>query len=438
MVRTTTAIAGSLITVLLIFTISTFPGECLHDIFQSVPIISNVNQLLFAGDPDQVTGRPRSVFSNRLVLTDQSFVDPDNLDKVQVSHSFRGRDLSYAVLSRSDLRKADFTGAKLNQARLESARLENARFGCALSGNVVCTHLEGATLILAELRDANLGRAQLQGADLEGAKLEGADLDHAQLQGANLNQAELQGANLFGAGLEAADLTDANLQGALLNDAELQGVEFSGAALQGADLYDARLQGAVLEGAQLQGANLSKTKVWRARGHPLLVLTDVGQLDAVTMPWGSSRLGPTSFTAWQDTILTVIPRDQLNHWVIRNQERYESLKDAIKKYLSVLDPGIQASENPTVFPSKVTSVESVGDDRQKLLASFLADLACATSSAPYVGRGLLFYGRVAESNHASIVAARLKKGKVDAAACPGVMNFTIKDWEQLDYLSGRR
>jgi uncharacterized protein YjbI with pentapeptide repeats len=63
------------------------------------------------GEIDEVNGRPLSIFSNRLVLTDQSLVDPEKLDKVGVSRSLRGRDLSGAVLNRADLRKADFTGA---------------------------------------------------------------------------------------------------------------------------------------------------------------------------------------------------------------------------------------------------------------------------------------------------------------------------------------
>ena len=66
-----------------------------------------MQQLLFKGEVDDATGRPRSVFSNRLVVTAQSFVDSDKLDKVDVSRSFRGRDLRQAVLAHADLRKAE-------------------------------------------------------------------------------------------------------------------------------------------------------------------------------------------------------------------------------------------------------------------------------------------------------------------------------------------
>ncbi len=85
--------------------------------------------MLFAGEVDEVSGKPRSLFSNRLVLTDQSFVDSEKLEKVEVSRSFRGRDLRGAVLNRADLRKADFTGAILDSAKLDVAKLQKARLG---------------------------------------------------------------------------------------------------------------------------------------------------------------------------------------------------------------------------------------------------------------------------------------------------------------------
>jgi uncharacterized protein YjbI with pentapeptide repeats len=114
-----------------------------------LPEPSSLQELLFEGDVDRVSGRPRSVFSNRLVLTNQSFVvDPEKLDKITVSHFFNGRDLRLAVLNLADLRKADFTGA--------------------------------------QLQDASLDRAQLQGARLDQAQLQGARLNGAQLQAARL------------------------------------------------------------------------------------------------------------------------------------------------------------------------------------------------------------------------------------------------------------
>jgi Pentapeptide repeats (8 copies) len=134
--------AGTLCVVVFSIYLATFPGEWIKT---HLPEPSSLQALLFEGDVDPISGRPRSLFSNRLVLTDQSFVaDPEKLDKFTISHSFRGRDLRLAVLYSADLRKADFTGA--------------------------------------QLKGALLGWAQLQGARLQGAELQGAGLVQAQLQ----------------------------------------------------------------------------------------------------------------------------------------------------------------------------------------------------------------------------------------------------------------
>jgi hypothetical protein len=186
--------AATLCVVIFSTYLATFPGEWIKT---HLPEPSLLQALLFEGDVDTVGGRPQSVFSNRLVLTDQSFVvDPEKLDKITVSHSFRARDLRSAVLNHADLRKADFTGAQLQDASLDGAKLQGA----------------------------SLDRAQLQGASLISAQLQDATLrEEAQLQGARLDQAQLQGASLFLAQLQGARLDGAQLQGAWLNGTQLQG-----------------------------------------------------------------------------------------------------------------------------------------------------------------------------------------------------------------------
>src|SRR5262249_22690068 len=141
----------------LIFSVylATFPGEWLKTLLPELRLIPTTDNwislqaFLFEGDVDLESGRPLSVFSNRLVLNNQSIVDPEKLDKITVSRSFRTRDLRLAVFQWVDLRKADFTAA------------------------------------------------QLEGATLDGVQLQGASLDGAQLQGARLEDAELQGASLW-------------------------------------------------------------------------------------------------------------------------------------------------------------------------------------------------------------------------------------------------
>src|SRR5262249_13961311 len=168
--------AGTLGVVIFSTYLATFPGEWMK---AHLPQPSWLQALLFEGDVDDVSGRPRSVFANRLVLTDQSFVvDPEKLDKITVSHAFRGRDLRLAVLYGAELRKGDFTGAQLQGARLDRAGLQ----GAALAG----AQLQGARLVRTQLQGARLVWAQLQGARLTGAQLQDASLAGAQLQGALL------------------------------------------------------------------------------------------------------------------------------------------------------------------------------------------------------------------------------------------------------------
>jgi len=175
---------GTLCVVIFSTYLATFPGESIK---AHLPELSLLQALLFEGGVDAVHGRLLSVFSNRLVLPDQSFVvDSEKLDKITVSRSFRGRDLRLAVLDRADLRKADFSGAQLQGAGLFEAQLQGA--------SLVEAQLQGAELYKAQLQGASLVEAQLQGASLNGAELQGARLYEAQLQGASLNGAELQGA----------------------------------------------------------------------------------------------------------------------------------------------------------------------------------------------------------------------------------------------------
>src|SRR5262249_25612211 len=142
--------AGTLCVVIFSAYLATFPGEWIK---AHLPEFSSFQALLFEGDVDKVSGRPQSIFSNRLVLTNL-IVDPEKF-------SFRGRDLSQAVLRNTDLRKTDFT----------RARLQRADFGLA--------QLQGAVLVGAELQGANLASASLQGASLDDAQLQGASLSWA-------------------------------------------------------------------------------------------------------------------------------------------------------------------------------------------------------------------------------------------------------------------
>jgi uncharacterized protein YjbI with pentapeptide repeats len=395
----------------LIFSIylATFPGEWLNTHLPELRYIpttwrphreddwTSLRALLLEGEFDPVSERPRSVFSNRLVLTRQSFiVDPEKLDKITVNHSFRGRDLRLAVLALTDLRKADFTGAQLQGANLSGAQLQDAKLDAA--------QLQGASLYFAKLQGAFITLAQLQGARLTDADLQGAFLNKAQLQGARLNRAQLQGATLIGAQLQGATLVEAQLQGA--------------------QLQEAKLQGAWLDRAQLQGAELVKVGVWRAFGTPNLYLADLRNIDH-RKPWKDNE----SFGKWRDAIANGFPAG--------------SVGDQVIDHLAVLDPaGKKEPENllDQSYWDRAHSSQPQGEEVRTERAKFLADLACMGDSAPYVARGLLrnltlqVGPEFLDAGGLKLFTDRLLKGKSDPTTCPGVRGLTDTDWADLSKL----
>jgi uncharacterized protein YjbI with pentapeptide repeats len=438
---------ASIVVVIFSICLATFPGEFTNDRLPGGRFWHFLREPLFAGVVDEVSGRPESLFSNRLVLTDQRLIDPDKLDKVEVTHSLRGRDLTAAVLNRTDLRKVDFTGAVMDNVRLLGAKLQQARFGCAVRGRekLIANNddtqesrdIEESEVGCTSLLEAVLEFAQLQGAFFFRAKLHGAKFDYAWLQGANLAFARLQGASLFHAALQGAQLYGAQMQGAWLDTAELQGASLEEANMRGASLNEARLQGASLRLAQLQGASLRHAMVWRARVGSAGDLIDIAGADPNTMPWKAGKTPTpfmrlitaadktqTTFAAWRDALLENIPQG--------------AERDEAKVRLSVLDPQV-AEEPENVFKVEVwieaLSPSLQDEKREKKLAAFFADLACSKDAAPYVARGLIQHGRLRSiGSQIGVVAARLRNGNFNPSACPGVEGLTEEDWAKLNEL----
>ncbi len=193
-----------------------------------------IADVLLQSSVDMVEGRPRTWFSNTLVVPEKKLVDDQRVDFDFPSLSLRGRNLSGAILVGSDLRNADFTGANLNDARFDRALLSRAKFRCATSYDSrpkqqrwpkdECTWLQRATFMDAKLQAADFDRARMHGAILFGANLMGAQFTGTQLQGAMLNNAQLQAASIIGARLNKAYLNGASLVGARISQSDLQGV----------------------------------------------------------------------------------------------------------------------------------------------------------------------------------------------------------------------
>jgi Pentapeptide repeats (8 copies) len=138
---------ASLMPVLLVAVIATFPGEWLDDNFwkkidadprqvkqkkdeKETPWRwASPHQLLVAGEVDFAARKPKSLWSNILVLPgfdaiDHAKFDSDaKIEAVSETISLRARHLEGAVLIGAKLRRADFTGALLQGAKLDSADL---------------------------------------------------------------------------------------------------------------------------------------------------------------------------------------------------------------------------------------------------------------------------------------------------------------------------
>lgn len=127
----------------------------------------------------------------------------------------KGLDLSRKeFIEEIDLRginKGHLLGIILNEAVLERA------------------HLEGLSLIYAQLKGAFLDEEHLDGANLAHANLENANLPSAHLRDTRLFAAHLEGAELYGADLQNASLIDTFLYKTGLSSAKLQGCNFHGA-----------------------------------------------------------------------------------------------------------------------------------------------------------------------------------------------------------------
>jgi hypothetical protein len=143
---------------------------------------SSPHKLLFAGGVDFVAQKPRSLWSNRLVLPGFDVIDRPTL-------SLRGRHLEGAVLIAAHLRKVDLTGAQLQGAELMAADLREANLDCVGIDNKVCTQLQDASLDRAQLQGASLYRAQLQGASLAEASVWRVDVRDAVIEGARVTDA---------------------------------------------------------------------------------------------------------------------------------------------------------------------------------------------------------------------------------------------------------
>jgi uncharacterized protein YjbI with pentapeptide repeats len=263
----------SLVIVVLAFTALVIPGEGLEKIGLRLGVAVPVGTPL--GGIECYVGR--RIVPRQLDLPARSLVTKELPADVLASRTrasfgeepwrlyqgldLMGRDLRFAILSRSKLTKANLVGADLEGARLEDSALEGADLRWAT--------LSEAVLTLARLDNANLEGAYLPRAILERARLRGALLSRVVFRSGSLANADLRGAVLDRADLRAVDFSGADLEGANLNGALLDGAVFAGA----------RLQYASLEGAHLDAADLREAVLWQTSfARTTMELADVRKL----------------------------------------------------------------------------------------------------------------------------------------------------------------
>ena len=417
-----TCLAASLVPVLLVFAIATFPGEWLEEKLPPVRYIpiswalkkwASPHELLLGGGVDPVTQRPTSFWSNRLLLARIDVIDHAKLDSdakisaISVTVSLRGRPLEGAVLDDADLRKADFTGARLQGASFWNAHLQGARFFRA--------QLQGALFDGAHLQGAQFLGAQLQGAEFVGAQLQGASFSNAQLQGASLSLAQLQGAYLGLAQLQGTSLDHAHLQGASLGGAQLEGASLLNAQLQGSSLDGAQLQGASLDGAGLQSAALDHVFVWRAKTNDANFFGS-----RIVAPELAPKYSPQYIVERKAFECPQMPCDWSPEtfanlkWQIEMQVPQGRARERALTQIARLDPNTRFDWKPGGW------VEQQPRDYERNLTKSLRTTGCDREGAPYVISGIvdtLAFDRRFSPRSVEVVA--LAKAFLDEANCPG-------------------
>ena len=251
-----------------------------------------------------------------------------------------------------------------------------------------------------------------------------------------------------GANLQAADLAFADLRGADLNGAKLQGASLHDADLRGADLRGAELQGASLYNAKLDFASLAYAKVWRVSGDLEVHQTDFAGCDPYTLPFidlletieleGGVRLPDlpirtlsAEFKNWADKVLATIPEGDSRE---RAKERLSVLGEDEQGLFGPPLPSQEMAE--ATFWIKACAGQPEDKERERQLATFLADLVCSAPSPPFVARGVLLSRRIESPIVAPFISDRMLKGKSNSVEnCPGVEGFNDDDWAKVYDLS---
>jgi len=236
--------------------------------------------------------------------------------------SFRGKDISWAILqglnfssfdfTHSTMTGVDFTNAILNYAKMDSSIMDQVKL---INAKLVHSHLDvvsfykqanpgknadlsGAVLTSASLHHSDFSNATMKGSFLQGATadsctfsgtdfesgngynaaiLSGAVLNYSNFSGAHLNSVNFSNAYIVEGQFLNTTMLNTNFSGATMPGCKfngkglLEGVIFAGAILQNADFSGATIQapsnggsGVDFSCTQLGGANFGSANVLQA------------------------------------------------------------------------------------------------------------------------------------------------------------------------------
>jgi uncharacterized protein YjbI with pentapeptide repeats len=412
--------AGSFGVIFASFFIFAFADEPIANVFKiPVPQVGNnetiwerksLSEVILQARINMVEGRSETWFPNVLVVPGKKLVTDSNVDKDFPSLSLRGRNLSGAILSGSDLRSVDFTGANLSGAILDGAQLAYARFGCAVPYDQQtklrwpedkCTWLERTSFAQAQLQGAQLSRARMRDSILIAARLDGADMTAAQLQGVMLSRA-----SLIGVSLSSAKLNDAYLDGTVLIGASLSNANLQGVLLGRTIFHLASIQYASSPSHDEVPVRIAKASEEGSIAQALDQIPSEGFLWAIVQPGMSSEFNSENVDATFDrgslakfrrgAIASLFP-----YGIIERD--FEAYDHAIEKKWNEIVPLVHGDRN----------------DHEKI-RDYLLQIVCNAGSAPFITPALIRSERILMAgDHAIDVINALK----NPDRCPGAQSL---------------
>ena len=333
------------------------------------PVATSVYHLIFAGEVDEISRRPRSPFYTSLLLIGFDALEVskiDSEDKLKLAKSTllaRGRNMRGARFDFADLRKSDMSGADLREASFFKSKMQES------------------ILERADLRNSNLALAQFDGASFDKAHLEGTLIHRTQLFGASFVGANLEGAYFRSTRLDGAWLVYTHLEGARFLNSELKSTVFLKPHLEGANVINSHLDGALIDEAELQGVLLKNSTIDGAIVRNSCVLsssfvdTDVTKNTILRGNKSNTETCGLSQVLYDDIVAR-----------IKDNIMDEHASDYALFLINTLDP----KQNNKHNESEIENTTSASQRDYEIIASQnLKRSACAKDGAPYVARRLV-------------------------------------------------